>query len=104
MAAQDELQSLLDICHDPTTCKPQEFDFRPHLKEREEEKQEDQPKQKKPRKGLPRRLRLTAFSTSVGHRPTGLQAAQAKLFVERFLTDFKEMSMQKTVLPRFAFL
>ena len=44
-------------------------------------------------------MRLTAFSTSVGHRPTGLQAAQAKLFVDRFKSDFKEMAMQKTVLP-----
>ena len=96
MAAPDELQSLLDICHDPTTCTPQLFDFYPHLKDGQKD---DQPERKKPRKGLPRRLLLSAFSTAVGHRPTGLQAAQAKLFVERFKSDFKEMSMQKTVLP-----
>ena len=35
----------------------------------------------------------------VGHRPTGLQAAQAKMFVERFPSEFREMSMQKAVLP-----
>ena len=48
---------------------------------------------------LPHRLLLSGFSTSVGHRPTGLQAAQAKLFVERFPSEFREMSMQKVVLP-----
>ena len=48
---------------------------------------------------FPHRLPLSAFSGTVGRRPTGLQEKQAKLFVERFRTDFKEMSMQKTVLP-----
>ena len=42
---------------------------------------------------------LSAFSKKVGHRPTGLQRAQARLFVERFPTEFGEMSMQKIVLP-----
>ena len=84
------LRSLLAICpFDPGTCTPKEFDFSRHNVHR-------------PTKGpqkLPHRLLLSAFSTTVGHRPTGLQTAQAKMFVERFPTEFREISMQKVVLP-----
>ena len=99
----DTLKCLLDICPDTETCKPKEFDFHPHRppnetnpeKEKEKEKKEKEEK----RQRLPRRLLLSAFSDKVGHRPTGLQKQQAKLFVERFPTEFKEMAMQKIVLP-----
>ena len=88
--------SLLEICPiNPEECKPGEFDFRQHMVDKADkaEKQSAQPKK------LPHRLLLSAFSKTVGHRPTGLQAAQAKMFVERFPSEFREMSMQKAALP-----
>ena len=117
------LGSLLAVCpFDSASVVPKEFDFRPHMVDKTASSQgqesgkskdkEGQPKAssrgqesgKSKDKGgqpqrLPHRLLLSAFSTSVGHRPTGLQVAQAKLFVERFPSEFREMSMQKVVLP-----
>ena len=93
------LSSLLAVCpFDAEACKPMEFDFRAHLADRKE-KESGKDKKDKPLKRLPHRLLLSAFSSSVGHRPTGLQTAQAKMFVERFPSEFREMSMQKVVLP-----
>ena len=48
---------------------------------------------------LPHRLRLSAFSKRVGHRPTGIQVAQVKLFMERFPTEFRTMAVHQIVLP-----
>ena len=45
---------------------------------------------------FPHRLPLSAFSGTVGRRPTGLQEKQAKMFMERFLTW---RSTQEAVLP-----
>ena len=115
------LASLLAVCpFDPASVVPVEFDFRQHMIDNKVKDQEsgkskdkgDQPnassqgqepgnsedKGGQPKR-LPHRLHLTAFSTSVGHRLTGLQVAQVKLFVERFPSEFREMSMQKVVLP-----
>ena len=100
---ENVLKCLLAICPDPETCKPGEFEFRPHMFDKND-RPEKQSAQTSPRsaagtKRLPHRLLMSAFSTTVGHRPTGLQAAQAKMFVERFPSEFREMSMQKCVLP-----
>ena len=46
---------------------------------------------------LPRRVKLSAFSTKVGHRPMGLQVAQCQLYVQRFPTEFRLIAMQKVV-------
>ena len=90
--------SLLEICPiNPEECKPGEFDFRQHMVDKASEKASTRPATGPKR--LPHRLLLSAFSKTVGHRPTGLQAAQAKMFVERFPSEFREMSMQKAVLP-----
>ena len=34
---------------------------------------------------LPHRIALSAFSKSVGHRPMGIQVAQVRMCVERFI-------------------
>ena len=94
---------LLAICPDPESCKPGEFDFRSHMVDKAEKSEKESAKASTRHaagpKRLPHRLLLSAFSKTVGHRPTGLQVAQAKMFVERFPSEFREMSMQKAVLP-----
>ena len=104
MAFEDAaLNSLLAMCPDPEACKPGEFDFRQHMVDKADKPEKQSAKESsRPAAGpkrLPHRLLLSAFSKTVGHRPTGLQAAQAKMFVERFPSEFREMSMQKAVLP-----
>ena len=100
---ENALNCLFAICPDPEACKPCEFDFRKHMVDKgdKSEKHSDQASSRHAAgpKRLPHRLLLSAFSKTVGHRPTGLQAAQAKMFVERFPSEFREMSMQKAVLP-----
>ena len=113
------MDNLLRACpFDPNDIKPELFDFAPHMvdkkekaKDKEDKKEKAQDKEDKKgestpssegqqaRQRLPHRLKLTAFSRSVGHRPMGLQVAQVRLFTQRFPTDFREMSMQKMVLP-----
>ena len=91
---QGHLGSLLAMCPDPEECRPGAFDFKDHVG--------GGPEDRKPGAGpqrLPQRLLLSAFSANYGHRPTGKQPAQAQLFAKRFLTDFREMSMERTVLP-----
>ena len=104
MAPEDAaLNGLLAMCPDPEACKPGAFDFRPHMVEKADKTEKQSAKESSRSaagpKRLPHRLLLSAFSKTVGHRPTGLQAAQAKMFVERFPSEFREMSMQKAVLP-----
>ena len=89
----DTLNCLLAEFPDTDTCEPKEFDFRPHRARGFRPLKEGQ------RLGLPRRLLLSAFSDKVGHRSTGLQRAQALLFVERFPTEFTPMAMHQIVLP-----
>ena len=101
------MDSLLAVCpFDSAQCVPGDFDFRPHMVDKKESKKDgsdapaaSQGHECKAPKRLPHRLKMSVFSKSVGHRPTGLQVAQVKLFVERFPTEFREMSMQKIVLP-----
>ena len=109
-----DMDHLLKACpFDPNDIKPELFDFAPHMVDKKEKAKDKVDKaDKEDKKGesapstegqarqrLPHRLRLTAFSRSVGHRPMGLQVAQVRLFTQRFPTDFREMSMQKMVLP-----
>jgi hypothetical protein len=110
------MMELADACLvDPHTIKPADFDFAPFVeakkkdakdvkkRDAKEDKKKDSKKDEDSDKPahLPRRLKLAAFSKQVGHRPTGLQTAQVKLFVERFPTEFREMSMARMVLPHF---
>ena len=91
---QGHLRSLLALCPDPEECQPGAFNFKNHM--------EGAPEDRKPGAGpqrLPQRLLLSAFSRNYGHRPTGMQVAQAQLLAKRFVTDFREMSMERTVLP-----
>ena len=100
MAPEDAaLNNLLASCPDPEKCKPREFDFRQHMVDKEKQSAKESSRPAAGPKRLPHRLLLSAFSSKVGHRPTGLQAAQAKMFVERFPSELREMSMQKVVLP-----
>ena len=99
---ENDLTSLLvDVTAFNVACKPREFDFRAHMpacnKEKESSTGKDQ--HDKQLKRLPHRLLLSAFSKTVGHRSTGLQTAQVRVFVQRFPSEFREMSMQKVVLP-----
>lgn len=108
----DQIGNLLKVCpFDPNSIKPIPFDFTPHMvdkketKEKAKDKDKDKDESRPSPEGqarqqrLPHRLKLSAFSKSVGHRPMGLQVAQVRLFTQRFPTDFREMSMQKMVLP-----
>ena len=106
LALQDQASSvnlvkdLLAVCpFDITECVPQEFDFRAHMAEKADKGPKAAAKEGQLVKRLPHRLKLSAFSKSVGHRPTGLQVAQVRLFIDRFPTEFREMSMQKIVVP-----
>ena len=80
-AGLSDLDFLAKSCpYDPDTIKPGDFDFTPHLsrdkadakkkKSKKEDKDSDKedhkedPQDHKPK--LPRRLKLSAFSTSVG--------------------------------------
>ena len=116
-AGDSDVSALLASIPDPEKCTPKEFDFRVHVPGRHMDKPEKPKKAESKKRGkpdeeeegdprpaagpqkLPHRLLLSAFSKTVGHRPTGLQPAQAKMFVERFPSEFREMSMQKVVLP-----
>ena len=101
----DTLNCLLAEFPDTDTCEPKEFDFRPHKAhsdsnpEKQPEKEKEKKENEEKRQRLPHRLLLSAFSDKVGHRPTGLQKQQAKLFVERFPTEFIPMAMHQIVLP-----
>ena len=48
---------------------------------------------------LAKRLTLNAFSSTVGWRPTGLDIGQARLFIERFPSEFRLGAMSKVVMP-----
>ena len=48
---------------------------------------------------LPKRVLISAFSTKVGWRPTGVQSGQVKIFMERFPDNFSLLSMGRIVLP-----
>ena len=104
MEQPDEFESLMKQCaFDPDSVKPKaDFDFSPHMA-RKAKKQKKSAKEAEDEEGsqrLPKRLLLSAFSKQVGHRPTGLQTAQVLLFTERFPTEFREVAMQKIVLPK----
>ena len=88
---RDTLNCLLAEFPDTVHCEPKEFDFGPHRARGFRPLKEGQ--------RLPHRLLLSAFSDKVGHRSTGLQRAQALLFVERFPTEFTPMAMHQIVLP-----
>eukprot|EP00969_Alexandrium_andersonii_P180021 7956814-Alexandrium_andersonii.AAC.1 len=105
-----DLDILAKSCpYDPGEIRPRDFDFKPHIFDREkaekkeakkakkDEQDKDEPQDHKPK--LPHRLKLSAFSRSVGHRPGGLQIAQAKMFVDRSPIEFRTMPMQKIILP-----
>ena len=46
-----------------------------------------------------KRLNLGAVSNTVGWRPTGLNIGQARLFIERFPSEFRIGAMSKVVMP-----
>ena len=75
------------------------------VKAKQKEKGEKAEKEKKDKDHgagpgmLPKRLRINAFSKTVGHRLSGLQTAQVKLLVERFPSDFRLMALHRFVLP-----
>ena len=48
---------------------------------------------------LAKRLNLGAFSHTVGWRPTGLNLGQARLFIERFPSEFRLGAVSKVVMP-----
>ena len=114
--------SLLSECpFRPEEIKPGDFDFEAHLPGNKKQKREEKSEKKRKTKDhspscdagkqphnpscdagkphLPKRLLLSAFSTVVGHRAMGLQVSQAKLFVQRFPSEFRIMSLGKAVLP-----
>ena len=48
---------------------------------------------------LAKRLNLSAFSNTVGWRPTGFNLGQARLFIERFPSEFRIGAMSKVAMP-----
>ena len=50
-------------------------------------------------KKLAKGLSLIAFSTMIRWRPTGLNVGQARLFIERFPSEFRLGAIPKVVLP-----
>ena len=106
--------ALLNACpFRPEDIKPGEFDFQAHMPEgkkskkdkdkskKDKDKDKDKDKSSDPScdAGLPKRLGVSAFSTKVGHRAMGLQVAQVRLFIQRFPTEFRLMSLGCVVLP-----
>ena len=90
---------LMAAVADPNQVVPKAFDFDPYRPSLEgKEKKEKKEKAEEPQQHLPHRLRIGVFSTSIGHRPMGLQVAQCKLYTTRFLKEFRLASMQKFIL------
>ena len=82
---------------DPDLVQPKDVDFAGWAPEKRSEKV--QKRSGKGDKRLPMRLMLQAFSTAIGWRPTGLNVGQARLFIERFPSEFRLGAMSKIVLP-----
>ena len=98
------VKELLQSCaFDPASVVAKAFDFsnfkvKDSNKEKKKESKEGKDGGEESQK-LPKRLKLAAFSKTIGHRPTGLQIEQCKLYVKRFPKEFRLMSMGKLVLP-----
>ena len=79
---ENALDCLFTSCPDPEACQPGEFDFRQHMVDRDQADKPEKQSEKQSAKAshrlaagpkkLPHRLLLSAFSKTVGHRPTGL--------------------------------
>ena len=82
---------------DPDSVLPKDMDFVPWVPKEMSHKAEKC--EKKGDTSLAKRLMLGAFSTSVGWRPTGLNLGQARLFIERFPSEFRLGAMSKVVMP-----
>ena len=93
---------LMATVADPNQVVHKAFDFDPYRKSCEDkekkDKKEKKEKKEEPKQHLPHRLRIGVFSTTIGHRPMGLQVAQCKLYTTRFLREFRLASMQKCIL------
>ena len=81
---------------DPDSVLPAEVDFVPwapqglvHKAEKRENNGDT---------SIANRLNLGAFSNTVGWRPTGLNIDQARLFIERFPSEFSIGAMSKVVM------
>ena len=48
---------------------------------------------------LPKRLLLDAWSTTYGHRLSGVQTGMVKLMISRFQTSFDPLAMDKLYCP-----
>ena len=82
---------------DVDSAQPKDVDFLEWVPEEHSGKV-----QKRSDKGdtqLAKRLMLQAFSTMIGWRPTGLNVGQARLFIERFPSEFRIGAMSKIILP-----
>ena len=82
---------------DPDTVVPKDVDFAAWVPDEQSGKVSK--REEKGSKKLAKRLSLIAFSTTIGWRPTGLNLGQARLFIERFPTEFRLGAMAKIVLP-----
>ena len=82
---------------DPDSVLPKDMDFVAWAPKEVSHKVEK--REKKGDLSLAKRLMLDAFSTSVGWRPTGLNLGQARLFIERFPSEFRLGAMSKVVMP-----
>ena len=82
---------------DPDSVLPKDMDFVAWVPKELSHKVEK--REKKGDFSLAKRLMLGAFSTSVGWRPTGLNLGQARLFIERFPSEFRLGAMSKVVMP-----
>ena len=104
--------SLLTGCpFRPEDIKLGGFDFQAHLpegkkkdKDTANKKDKDTAKKKDDDPShdagpLPKIISISAFSRKVGHRSMGLQVAQVRLFIQRFPSEFRLMSMGRIVLP-----
>ena len=82
---------------DPDLIMPKDVDFAAWVPDEQSGKVSK--REGKGEKQLAKRLSLNAFSTSIGWRPTGLNVGQARLFIERFPSEFRLGAMAKIVLP-----
>ena len=95
--AHKDAASYAVTSFDPDSVLPKDMDFVPWVPKEMSHKAEK--REKKGDTSLAKRLMLGAFSTSVGWRPTGLNLGQARLFIERFPSEFRLGAMSKAVMP-----
>ena len=74
-------------CFDLDSAQPKDVDFLDWVPE--EHSGKVQKRSDKGDKQLAKRLMLQAFSTTIGWRPSGLNVGQAKLFIDRFPSEFR---------------